>query len=167
MRSGGRDHGSAQEAAQAIAVRPGLHAGAVALWLEMMMAAAAPVGGAEYPDMERGRARERRSSACRFRKVRPGSGPKRTGKETRAFAHLCGRIPQAGPCSTLRCALYENHCRACHTQRVHARSDRVHPSAGALREIVDMWQREKELQWGAREIDDMVYFQEAAVYKSR
>lgn len=62
-------------------------------------------------------------------------------------------------------ALYENHCQVCHTQKVHTRPNRMILTAAAMRDIVDRWQREENLRWSAQEIDDVVYFLGATLYK--
>jgi mono/diheme cytochrome c family protein len=55
-------------------------------------------------------------------------------------------------------ALYENHCRVCHTTKVHGRVNRLPINAMELRQIVDTWQREEKLRWTDQEVDDVVYF---------
>jgi mono/diheme cytochrome c family protein len=55
-------------------------------------------------------------------------------------------------------ALYENHCRVCHTTKVHGRVNRLPINATELRQIVDTWQREEKLRWTDQEVDDVVYF---------
>ncbi len=55
-------------------------------------------------------------------------------------------------------ALYENHCQVCHTPRVHSRANRLPINRPELRVIVDRWQREEGLRWGAQEINDVVEF---------
>lgn len=62
-------------------------------------------------------------------------------------------------------ALYENHCQVCHTQKVHTRPNRMTLTVAAMRDIVDGWQREENLRWSAQEIDDVVYFLGATLYK--
>jgi len=64
-------------------------------------------------------------------------------------------------------ALYENHCQACHTQKVHTRPNRMALTAAAMRDIVDRWQREEDLRWSAQDIDDVVYFLGVTLYKFR
>ena len=54
--------------------------------------------------------------------------------------------------------LYENHCRACHTEQVHGRKNRTAISVGDLREIVDRWQSNQRLRWGRAEVDDVVQY---------
>ena len=55
-------------------------------------------------------------------------------------------------------ALYENHCRVCHTTKVHGRVNRLPINAAELHQIVDTWQREENLRWTDQEVDDVVYF---------
>lgn len=62
-------------------------------------------------------------------------------------------------------ALYENHCRVCHTDTVHTRPRRSTFSAEALRDVVDKWQREENLRWGPQEIADVVFYLGATRYK--
>lgn len=55
-------------------------------------------------------------------------------------------------------ALYENHCQACHTPRVHHRADRLPVNQVELRDIVDRWQREEKLRWSEQDISDVVEY---------
>ena len=61
-------------------------------------------------------------------------------------------------------ALYENHCQVCHTPRVHSRANRLPINQSELREIVDRWQREESLRWGAQEVNDVVEFLNRTCY---
>jgi mono/diheme cytochrome c family protein len=55
-------------------------------------------------------------------------------------------------------ALYENHCVVCHTSQVHSRVNRLPVSRVAVREIVEKWQAQQKLTWGAEEVEDVVEF---------
>jgi len=61
--------------------------------------------------------------------------------------------------------LYENHCRACHTQRVHERPNRLSIDMADLRLIVDNWQKEEQLRWSAQDVDDVVWFLNQTRYR--
>lgn len=62
-------------------------------------------------------------------------------------------------------ALYENHCTVCHTSTVHTRVNRIAVSRAEVREIVDSWQRQQKLNWGAQEVDDVVEFLNRTRYR--
>lgn len=55
-------------------------------------------------------------------------------------------------------ALYENHCVVCHTSRVHTRVNRLAISRAEVRDIVEKWQAQEKLLWGAQEVEDVVEF---------
>jgi len=61
--------------------------------------------------------------------------------------------------------LYENHCRVCHTQRVHERPNRLPIDMADLRQIVDGWQKQEQLRWSAQEVDDVVWFLNQTRYR--
>ena len=61
-------------------------------------------------------------------------------------------------------ALYENHCRVCHTPKVHHRMPRLPLNQAQLREIVVLWSSGENLRWGEEEIDDVVFFLNMTVY---
>ncbi len=62
-------------------------------------------------------------------------------------------------------ALYENHCRICHTQQVHERPNRLSIDLADLRLIVDNWQKQERLRWSAQEVDDVVWFLNQTRYR--
>lgn len=55
-------------------------------------------------------------------------------------------------------ALYENHCIACHTERIHSRPNRIAFTRAEVREIVDHWQRQQALAWTPQDTEDVVEF---------
>ena len=61
-------------------------------------------------------------------------------------------------------ALYENHCRVCHTSKVHKREPRQPADSAELRAIVERWQAEQGLRWLREDIDDVVYFLRVTQY---
>lgn len=72
-------------------------------------------------------------------------------------AILCGAGAQAAQPERGR-LLYENHCTACHTSVVHVRGDhRVH-SLDDLRQQVVRWAGELQLDWGRRELLDVMAY---------
>jgi mono/diheme cytochrome c family protein len=62
-------------------------------------------------------------------------------------------------------ALYENHCIACHTERIHSRPVRIALTREALREIVEHWRRQQNLAWSAQDTEDVVEFLGRTRYK--
>jgi len=61
-------------------------------------------------------------------------------------------------------ALYENHCQFCHSIKVHSRKQRWPQNLDDLRAIVDLWQRQQNLNWSKEDIDDVVYFLNTTQY---
>lgn len=61
-------------------------------------------------------------------------------------------------------ALYENHCRVCHTSKVHHRTPRLPLTRGQLREIVKTWAAAENLRWSSEDIEDVVFFLNMTVY---
>lgn len=61
--------------------------------------------------------------------------------------------------------LYENHCVACHTQRVHTRPNRIALTRAEVRAIVDHWQRQQNLIWSEQDTADVVEFLGRTQYK--
>jgi len=55
-------------------------------------------------------------------------------------------------------ALYENHCQACHTPRVHSRINRLAITRAEVRELADNWQSQQALRWNNQDLDDVVEF---------
>lgn len=76
-----------------------------------------------------------------------------------------GVAPAQGPDATRGRALYENHCMACHTPKVHGRAQPKAIDAEALRFIVRVWAEENRLPWGAQEIDDVVEYLDRTHYQ--
>jgi mono/diheme cytochrome c family protein len=62
-------------------------------------------------------------------------------------------------------ALYENHCMACHTAKVHRRVPPLPISADDLRSIVRVWAEEQKLRWGREEIEDVVHYLDRVHYR--
>lgn len=62
-------------------------------------------------------------------------------------------------------ALYENHCRVCHTQQVHGRPNRLPLDLADLRLIVDNWQKQERLRWSEQEVEDVVWFLNQTRYR--
>jgi len=52
--------------------------------------------------------------------------------------------------------LYENHCRFCHTSKVHERPNKPRLTRAQLRSIVNEWQRQEGLSWTAQDTADVV-----------
>ena len=62
-------------------------------------------------------------------------------------------------------ALYENHCVACHTSKVHRREPRQATDTAQLRAIVEKWQAEQRLRWSREDTDDVVHYLMLTQYK--
>jgi len=90
----------------------------------------------------------------------------------RAVACVCAAtfIAAAGPAlgqygdSSRGRLLYENHCQACHTTRVHGRVNRLPVKLDELRRIVDGWQRQEKLNWTSDDIADVVEYLNSTIY---
>ena len=54
--------------------------------------------------------------------------------------------------------LYENHCKACHTPKIHERANKAPLDKAQLRAIVDGWRREEGLPWTAQDTEDVVEY---------
>jgi hypothetical protein len=54
--------------------------------------------------------------------------------------------------------LYENHCRFCHTPKVHERRNKPPLARAELRSIVNDWQRQEGLSWAAQDTEDVVEY---------
>ncbi|HSQ05481.1 MAG TPA: cytochrome c [Burkholderiales bacterium] len=52
--------------------------------------------------------------------------------------------------------LYENHCRFCHTAKVHERPSKPRLTRAQLRSIVNEWQRQEGLSWTPQDTADVV-----------
>jgi len=61
-------------------------------------------------------------------------------------------------------ALYENHCRSCHTCKVHARRELTVRDVSQLMRQVDRWQAEQKLGWNAEEQAAVVEYLNRAYY---
>ena len=62
-------------------------------------------------------------------------------------------------------ALYENHCRSCHEDGLHARDPRVIDSIASLRGRVSSWSLHSGLGWGDDEIDDVTAYLNRRFYQ--
>jgi mono/diheme cytochrome c family protein len=62
-------------------------------------------------------------------------------------------------------ALYENHCTACHSSKVHRRFPPSAIDLEALRFIVKVWVEENRLSWGPQEIEDVVDYLDRTQYR--
>lgn len=62
-------------------------------------------------------------------------------------------------------SLYENHCEACHSTRVHDRTQRLPADLGELRQQVERWQKQQDLRWSDGDIRDVVEFLNATKYR--
>jgi mono/diheme cytochrome c family protein len=61
-------------------------------------------------------------------------------------------------------ALYEIHCIACHTSKVHQRMPRSAIDMEALRFIVKVWVEEQGLRWSPEDIEDVVQYLDRTHY---
>jgi mono/diheme cytochrome c family protein len=62
-------------------------------------------------------------------------------------------------------ALYENHCVACHTAKVHSRPNRIPLNVNELRQIVTHWAKAQDLRWSKEEIADVVWYLNETKYR--
>jgi hypothetical protein len=61
--------------------------------------------------------------------------------------------------------LYENHCTVCHTSVVHIRENRKASSLEEIREWVQRWRKELNLQWEPGEVDDVIEYLDSEYYR--
>lgn len=85
---------------------------------------------------------------------------------------LCGALAvlslMAAPAvadSARGASLYENHCQACHSSRVHDRAQRLPANLAELRAQVERWQQQQNLRWREDDIADVVEYLNVTKYK--
>lgn len=54
--------------------------------------------------------------------------------------------------------LYRNHCLGCHESVVHIREKRQAKNLGVLRDTVNRWSQELNLNWSSDEIEDVMLY---------
>jgi len=82
-------------------------------------------------------------------------------------AAACVALPAAGadaPDLERGRALYEIHCIACHTSKVHRRMPPSAIDLEALRFIVKVWVEEQGLRWSPEDIEDVVQYLDRTHY---
>ena len=62
-------------------------------------------------------------------------------------------------------ALYENHCKFCHEDRVHTRKNRLVGSPESLRAWVTSWSVHAGLNWDAQDIEDVARYLDQRFYQ--
>jgi mono/diheme cytochrome c family protein len=62
-------------------------------------------------------------------------------------------------------ALYENHCIACHTPKVHRRAAPLPLHIDDLRFIVALWASQQGVHWSREDIEDVVYYLDRTHYR--
>lgn len=60
--------------------------------------------------------------------------------------------------------LYETHCNACHTLKIHWREQKLVTDWNSLKVQVRRWQASSGLNWGEEEITDVAHYLNAAHY---
>jgi len=86
------------------------------------------------------------------------------GLATAAFCGVFLTTPAAAD-SGRGAALYENHCQACHSSRVHQREQRLPDNLVQLRVQVERWQKQQGLRWNDEDVADVVEYLNATQYK--
>ena len=61
-------------------------------------------------------------------------------------------------------ALYEHHCRGCHSESVHARKTRQAANFDEVRGWVERWSRHLKTGWNAQDLDDVTMHVNSAYY---
>jgi mono/diheme cytochrome c family protein len=61
--------------------------------------------------------------------------------------------------------LYDNHCIACHDQRMHWRDQRRAADWNGLRSWVRHWQGTQQLQWSDADIDEVARYLNDTIYR--
>jgi mono/diheme cytochrome c family protein len=83
-----------------------------------------------------------------------------------AFAVALPLLAQAPSSAPSRGALlYRTHCIACHDTQVHWRHNRLVTDWPSLSSQVRRWQANTGLQWTDEEIDEVVRYLNATIYK--
>lgn len=62
-------------------------------------------------------------------------------------------------------ALYESHCRHCHTPSIHSRPNQLPLTRDELAGIVDHFRRTESLGWTPEEVDDVVEYLDLTRYR--
>jgi mono/diheme cytochrome c family protein len=62
-------------------------------------------------------------------------------------------------------ALYESHCRHCHTPNIHSRPNQLPLTRDELAGIVDHFRRTESLGWTPEEVDDVVEYLNLTRYR--
>lgn len=81
----------------------------------------------------------------------------------------CAALPafaQTVP-ATRGALLYETHCGACHTEKMHWRNNKAATDWGSLKGQVARWQQTGQLNWSAEEIDDVARYLNDRFYRFR
>ena len=79
-------------------------------------------------------------------------------------APLLAQSP-AQPTASRGALLYQTHCTACHDTQVHWRDRRLATDWPSLSAQVRRWQANAGLQWTAEEIDEVVRYLNATIYR--
>jgi len=61
--------------------------------------------------------------------------------------------------------LYTTHCVACHTTQLHWRDRRLATDFASLVAQVGRWQKNTGLNWSSEEIEDVVRYLNATIYR--
>ncbi len=61
--------------------------------------------------------------------------------------------------------LYENHCSACHGEKMHWRDQRIATDWASLKALVRRWQGVAQLNWSDEEIDEVARYLNARFYR--
>jgi len=61
--------------------------------------------------------------------------------------------------------LYDNHCIACHTSKVHRRIPPLPIDVKELRQIVAAWAKGEQLNWSDEDVTDVVEYLDRTYYR--
>lgn len=61
--------------------------------------------------------------------------------------------------------LYENHCGACHSEKMHWRDRREATDPASLRRLVRQWQAQAQLAWSDEDIDAVTAYLDRRFYR--
>ncbi len=73
-------------------------------------------------------------------------------------------LAQTGPAQSRGELLYTTHCIACHTTRMHWRSDRLVSEWTSLNAQVRRWQGNAGLQWGDADVIEVARYLNETIY---
>ena len=82
-----------------------------------------------------------------------------------AVAVFAGAVPAVAADPELGKALYETHCAACHSEKLHTRSTTRIASLAALKLEVEKWAAQTNRRFTPEELDSIAEYLNRSVYR--